>query len=115
MNAPTLTHPRNADATAPTAPAAGGPLAIVPLLVREYGPLAFGLVAFFALWMLAIRPELSERRADVQAIAAVQHEARTSAELVAGAAKTLERTADTLRIMLDQIDRLHRASVGVRP
>lgn len=72
-----------------------------PLLMRiiaYYGPTAFGLVCFLAVWFSAVRPTLESNRVDSSANQAIVH--------------AMQDTVRTLSAVVDRLERLERRMTG---
>lgn len=65
-----------------------------PVLMRiiaYYGPTAFGLVCFLAIWFAAVRPTLEANRVDYHANQAVVDTLRQTVQALSGVVERLER------------------------
>ena len=62
---------------------------LVATLVKHYGPHAFSLLMFLAIWFTAVKPELDRKSFE-------ENEIRQIVSQMNILASTMERTADTL-------------------
>jgi hypothetical protein len=77
-----------------------------PLLMRiiaYYGPTAFGLVCFLAVWYAAVRPTLENNRVDSKAMQAV-------ADTMRETSNTMNSTANTLMHIVQRLELIERRS-----
>ena len=85
---PSDTKPRRLPLPALTTAAADP---ILMRIVAYYGPTAFGLVCFLAIWFAAVRPTLENNRVDNRALQQIAETMRQTAQTLVGIVERLER------------------------
>lgn len=77
------------------------------VLVVQYGPIGFGLVALLILWKYIVKPSLDERRTDSGAFQTAAENMRAAAEASKDAANINRDTALILKAVTDRLAPRH--------
>ena len=74
------------------------------LMIATYGPFAFGVVSFLAIWFTAVKPELDKRAIDwqthnetLQMLTATQRQQAHISENMTVSFETMKATGETMR------------------
>ena len=91
------------------------------LLIATYGPFAFGVVSFLAIWFTAVKPELDKRAIDwqthnetLQMLTATQRQQAHISENMSASFQAMESTINTMQstaeVMQQAADTLDRVA-----
>lgn len=62
---------------------------VLDLVIKIYGPYAFGLVSLFVMWYVIVAPELARNRVEFDQLQSLAETMRDTAEIIKDAARDL--------------------------